>query len=129
MERAELDEIFCLRRQLERNPVTIGDAFEFMREAGKRIERFWVYRFVERNKDKPVVHEAVLMEKGRHDVSAHDTERYFEIVGMHLKRRFITLRVERRRDKNWISEDAVSTINDYYKRCPTGNEYFGCCAR
>jgi hypothetical protein len=75
----------CLRRQLERNRVTTNDAIEFVREAGKQVDRFWVYRFVECNKDKLAVQETVLMEKERRAVSADDLERHFEAVGVHLK--------------------------------------------
>jgi hypothetical protein len=66
---------FCLHRQLERNPVTADDAFEFAQETGKQVDRFWVYQFFERSKDKFAVHEAVLMEKERCEVSADDLER------------------------------------------------------
>jgi hypothetical protein len=76
---------FCLRCQLERNPVTADDIFELMREAGKQVDRFWVCRFIGRNKYKLAVHEAVLLEKERHKVSAGNLERYFETVGMYLK--------------------------------------------
>jgi hypothetical protein len=34
---------FCLRCQLERNPVTTNDTIEFMPEAGKQGGGFWVY--------------------------------------------------------------------------------------
>jgi hypothetical protein len=60
---------FCFRRQLERDPGTIDDAFEFMREAEKQFDRFGVCRFVERNTAKPKVHEVVLMEKEWREVS------------------------------------------------------------
>jgi hypothetical protein len=74
-----------LDRQLERNSVTTNNAVEFMWEAGKQVDRLWVYQFAERNKDKIAVHETVLMEKERHEVSMDDLEGYFETVNMHLK--------------------------------------------
>jgi hypothetical protein len=47
-----------------------------MREEGKQVDRFWVHRFVERNKDMLAVYEAVLREKERGGVPAEDLERY-----------------------------------------------------
>jgi hypothetical protein len=74
-----------LRRQLERHLVTTDDPPEFMWEARKQVDRFWVYRFVGRNKDKLAVHKAGLIEKKRHEVSADDLERSFETIGVYLK--------------------------------------------
>jgi hypothetical protein len=74
-----------LRRQPERNAVTIDDVFDFIREAGKQVDRLWVSRFVKRNNNESVVYKTVLVQKERREMSADDLEHYFETVGLHLK--------------------------------------------
>jgi hypothetical protein len=73
-----------LTRQAERNPMTVEDVIEFMARDGRQVDRFWVYRFVEHNADKLALHEAVLLEEARQQVSADDLTRYFDVAAAHL---------------------------------------------
>jgi hypothetical protein len=80
----------CVPRQLERNPITINHAIEFMREAGKQADRLCVYRLLEHQKNSTEVHKTVLMEKELNKVSADGLEGYLKVIGVHLKRCFMT---------------------------------------
>jgi hypothetical protein len=48
------------------------------------VDRFWVYRFVEHNADKLGLHEVVLLEEARQQVSADDLMPYFDDIATHL---------------------------------------------
>jgi hypothetical protein len=48
---------FALRRQLERN------APKLMRKAGKQLDRFWVHRFLELNRDNYTLSKVAFREK------------------------------------------------------------------
>jgi hypothetical protein len=43
---------FCFSRQAQRHSASVEDVVDYMREAGKQIDRFCVNRFVERNAEK-----------------------------------------------------------------------------
>ena len=76
----------CLKRQAERNPLTVEDVIEFMGAKGRQVDRFWVNRFVERHNQKLALQQAILMEKARHDVSADDLKLYFTHLSEHMQK-------------------------------------------
>jgi hypothetical protein len=48
----------CLRRQQERQPVTFSDVIDHLGERSIVVDRFWVYRFVNRHSQMLVVQRA-----------------------------------------------------------------------
>jgi hypothetical protein len=76
---------FCLFRQSQKSPVTIQDAIDFLNENGVQVDRFGVWRFVDRNSEVFTFQQAISLEKDRHDVSSDDLKRYFEAMMVHLR--------------------------------------------
>jgi hypothetical protein len=67
-----------LRRRAERRPATVEDVIDYMRGAGKMVDRFWVKRFAERNTEKLVLRQAVFIEEECYNVNSNDIKAYFD---------------------------------------------------
>jgi hypothetical protein len=76
---------FCLVRQSEKNQVTAEDAMDFMQDDRVQVERFLVRRFVEPNSETLALQQARILDKGRHEISEDDLNRYFDVVTIQLQ--------------------------------------------
>jgi hypothetical protein len=77
--------VFCLKRQAEKQPVSVENVIDFMRESGVQVDRFWVHRFLKRNVDTLALREASFLEKDRHNVITDDLKRYFHCVESQIR--------------------------------------------
>jgi hypothetical protein len=68
---------FCFSQQAERHPASTEDVIDYMREAGKQIDRFWVNRFMERNAEKLALRQAAFLEGDRHNISPDEIKADF----------------------------------------------------
>jgi hypothetical protein len=75
---------FCLIRQSEKDPVTVQNVIDFTHDNRVQVDRFWVRRFIERNSETLTFQQARLLEKGRHEISEDDLNRYFNAVAIQL---------------------------------------------
>jgi hypothetical protein len=69
---------FCLRPHAERKRATVEDVIDYMRGAGKEVDRFCVKRFVERDPEKPALRQAVFLEEDHYNVNPDDIKAYFD---------------------------------------------------
>jgi hypothetical protein len=67
---------FCFPRQAERHPASVEDIIDYMREADKQVDRFWVNRFVERNTEKLALRQATFLEASIHKVNSDEVILY-----------------------------------------------------
>jgi hypothetical protein len=67
-----------LRRQAERKPATVEDVIDYIRGAGKSVDRFWVKRIIERNTEKLALRQVVFLEEDRHNLNPNDVKAYFD---------------------------------------------------
>jgi hypothetical protein len=71
---------YCLHGQHNRTPVTIQGAIDFVQSLGHSIDRYWVYRFLERHKTELTQMKPMALEPERHFVDSGEVTEYFRVL-------------------------------------------------
>jgi hypothetical protein len=57
-----------------------------MNQNGLQIDRFWVSRFIKRNRETFTKQTARSLEKERHEISEQDIKSYFDAISLYLQK-------------------------------------------